>query len=97
MLRDWGRHAYGVAAIIFGATTIFWHDLNTWQQVTLLGSVPYRESVVYVAAVAALAGGFAIQSRRIGQTGAVVLGALYLLFALLWIPRIVAAPLVYDR
>jgi hypothetical protein len=97
MLRDWGRHAYGAAAIIFGATTIFWHDLNSWQQIAVLGNVPNRELVVYVAAVAALAGGFAIQSRGIGQTGAVVLGTLYLLFALLWIPGIVAAPLVYDR
>jgi hypothetical protein len=34
---------------------------------------------------------------EIGRIGALTLGALYLLFALLWVPNIIAKPLVYDR
>ncbi len=96
MLRDLGRHLYGAAAIIFGAATIFRHDFNIWQGIGVLGKAPYLESLVYVAAVAALAGGFAIQSRGTAQIGALVLGALYFLVALCWIPRIGHAPLVYN-
>ncbi len=97
MKRDFGRHAYGVAAILFGAATMFWHDLNDWQQTKVLGNVPLRESVMFVAAAAALVGGFAIQWRRSAQLGALVLGVLYLLLALFWIPPIIHAPLIYDR
>lgn len=96
MLRDLGRHLYGGAAIIFGAATIFWHDFNIWQGIGVLEKTPDFQSLVYVAAVAALAGGLAIQWRGIAQIGALVLGALYLLVALCWIPRIGHAPLVYD-
>jgi len=95
--RDFGRHAYGVAAILFGAATMFWHDLNDWQQIKVLGNVPVRESVVFVAAAAALVGGFAIQWRKSAQLGALVLGVLYLFLALFWIPPIIHAPLTYDR
>jgi len=97
MKRDFGRHAYGVAAILFGAATMFWHDLNDWQQIKVLGNVPLRESVVFVAAAAALAGGFAIQWRRSAQVGALALGVLYLFLALFLIPPIIHAPLIYDR
>ncbi len=63
MKRDFGRHAYGGAAILFGASTLFWHDLNDWQQTEVLGNVLFRELVVFVGAAAALARGFAIQWR----------------------------------
>ena len=38
-----------------------------------------------------------IQWHRSARAGAVALGAIYLTFALLWVPRIAAEPLVYDR
>lgn len=97
MTRDFGRHAYGTAAIVFGALTLHWHDINIWSQLQALSNAPYRESVVYIVAAAAIGGGIAIQWRRTAPLGAVVLGALYLVFAASWIPRIVAAPLTYDR
>ncbi len=97
MVQDLGRHLYGAAAIIFGAATIFWYDFNIWQGIAVLGKGPYAEPMVYVAAVAVLAGGLAIQWRGTAQIGAVVLGTVYLLVALLWIPGIARAPLVYDH
>jgi uncharacterized membrane protein YphA (DoxX/SURF4 family) len=95
--RDFGRHAYGAAAIAFGALALYWHDVKTWPQLQALGNSPEREIIVYVAAAAAIGGGIAIQWRRGARVGALVLGAVYLVLAVLWIPRIVQAPLIYDR
>jgi uncharacterized membrane protein YphA (DoxX/SURF4 family) len=92
-----GRHVYGAAAIAFGVITLVWHDFNTWQQIRVLGNIPHREILVYVAAAIELLGGIAIQWPRTARAGAVALGAIYLLFATLWVPYIVATPQVYDR
>jgi len=52
---------------------------------------------VYAAAAAQIFRGVAIQFRRTAKIGAVVIGAVYLVFAVLFVPRIVAAPRIYDR
>jgi uncharacterized membrane protein YphA (DoxX/SURF4 family) len=91
-----GRHAFGLAAIAFSIITLVWHDFNGWQQIRPLGNVPHREILVYLAAAIELIGGVAIQWPRTARGGAVALGTTYLIFALLWVPYIVAAPRSYD-
>ncbi len=92
-----GRHAFGLAAIAFSIITLVWHDFNGWQQIRPLGNVPHREILVYLAAAIELLGGIAIQWPRTVRAGALTLGAIYLIFALLWVPHIIAEPRVYDR
>jgi uncharacterized membrane protein YphA (DoxX/SURF4 family) len=93
-----GSHVYGVAAIVFGVLAFVWHDLNApWQQIRPLGNVPHRELLVYVAAAIFLLGGVAIQIGRTARIGALALGGIYLFFALMWVPFIVAEPRSYDR
>jgi uncharacterized membrane protein YphA (DoxX/SURF4 family) len=92
-----GRHVYGLAAIAFGTITLVWHDFNTWQQIRALGTVPHREILVYIAAAIELFGGVAIQWPGTARAGALALGAIYLIFALLWVPHIVKEPLIFDR
>ena len=93
-----GRHVFGIAAIAFGVIALVWHDFNApWQQIRALGNVPHREIFVYIAAAIFLFGGVAIQWRRTAPAGALALGAIYLLFALTWVPIIAAEPKVYDR
>jgi hypothetical protein len=92
-----GRHVYGLAAVAFGVITLVWHDFNGWQQIRPLGNVPHREILVYLAVAIELFGGVAIQWRKTARAGAFALGTLYLIFALLWVPHIVATPQVYDR
>lgn len=92
-----GRYVYGWAAIAFGVITLVWHDFNTWQQIQPLGNIPQREVLVYVAAAIELFGGAAIQWPGTARIGAQALGAIYFIFALLWIPRIAAEPMIYDR
>jgi hypothetical protein len=82
-----GRHVFGVAALAFGLITLAWHDYNGWHQPRYL---------VYSAAAALIFGGAAIQFRRSAKTGAAVLGAVYLVFALQCLPGIVAAPRIYN-
>ncbi|MGA8532614.1 MAG: hypothetical protein WB615_00735 [Candidatus Tumulicola sp.] len=96
MIRDFGRHAYGAAAIVSGALILYWQDGNTWPQLQAFGNGPYREPLVYIVGVAALGGGIAMQWRRTAQLGAVVLGVLYLVFAVFWIPYIVRTPTIYN-
>jgi uncharacterized membrane protein YphA (DoxX/SURF4 family) len=92
-----GRHVYGLAAIGFGLTTLVWRDFNIWQQIRPLGNISHREILVYIAAAIELAGGLAIQWRKTARAGALALGALYLSFASLWVPHIIATPRIYDR
>ncbi len=81
------RHVFGVAALAFGLITLAWHEYNDWH--------PPRY-IVYAAAAALIFGGAAIQFRRTAKTGAAVLGAVYLVFALQCAPRIVATPQIYN-
>jgi uncharacterized membrane protein YphA (DoxX/SURF4 family) len=93
-----GRHVYGLAAIVFGVISLVWHDFGApWQQIQAFGNVPHREIFVFIAIAVELFGGIAIQWRRTVRIGALALGGIFVVFALLWVPRIIAEPLVYDR
>lgn len=82
-----GRHVFGVASLATGLVTLAWHEYSGPHQLRY---------IVYAAAVAQIFGGAAIVFRRTAKTGAAVLGAGYLVFALLCVPRIVAAPQIYN-
>ena len=83
-----GRHVFGVAALAFGVITLAWHEYNGWH---------LPSYIVYPAAAAEILGSAAIQFRRAAKTGAAVLGAVYLAFALACVPGIVAAPRIYNN
>ncbi len=68
-----GRHLFGAAALAFGLITLAWRDYNDWHPPLY---------IVYPAAAALIFGGAAMQFRRTAKTGAAVLGAVYLVFAL---------------
>ena len=82
-----GRHVFGVASLAVGVVALVWHDYNGWHQPRYL---------VYAVAAALIFAGAAILFRRTAKTGAAVLGAVYLVFALQSLPGIVAAPRIYN-
>ena len=82
-----GRPVFGAAALAFGLIALVWHGYDDWH--------PPRY-VVYAAAAALIFGGAAIPFRRTAKTGAVVLGAVYLVFALQCVPEVVAKPQIYN-
>jgi uncharacterized membrane protein YphA (DoxX/SURF4 family) len=91
-----GRHVYGLAAVGFGVLALVWHDFNIWQQIRPLGNVPHREFLLYIVAAIEICGGIAILWPRTARAGAVALGTIYFIFALLWLPLFIQKP-VYDR
>jgi len=84
---NFGRNVFGLATLATGLVTLAWHDYNQWH---------HLRDVILAAAVAQVFGGAAIQFRQTRKTGAVVLGAAYLVFAVLCLPQIVAAPQIYN-
>jgi len=96
MRIDFGRHVFGVAALCVAACNLAWHDFNIWEQLQPLGNTPYRDVPVYAAALVEIFGGLAIQWRRTAQAGALALGVIYAIFALLSVPAIVHGPLIYN-
>jgi uncharacterized membrane protein YphA (DoxX/SURF4 family) len=91
VLSNLGRHVYGLGAIALGLIGLAWGDFaSVWQPVP--ADAPHRAALAYIVAVCLLAGGVAMQWRRTAQAGVVVLIILYLMAALLWLPRVVGFP-----
>jgi hypothetical protein len=82
-----GRHVFGLAALSFGVIALAWHDSGGSHQLRYL---------VYAASAALVFGGAAIQFRRTAKTGAAILAAASVVFTLLCVPGIVAAPQIYN-
>jgi hypothetical protein len=82
-----GRHLFGVASFAFGLITFAWRDYNGWHHPLYL---------VYTAAAALFFGGAAIQFPRAAKAGAVVLAAVFLVFAAQCAPQILTSPKIYN-
>ncbi|MGA2420436.1 MAG: hypothetical protein ABSG69_10150 [Candidatus Acidiferrum sp.] len=82
-----GRHVFGVATLAIGVVTLTWHDYKEPHQLRY---------VVYAAAAAQVVGGAAMQFCRSAKTGTAVLVAAFLVFTILCVPGIVAAPRIYN-
>jgi uncharacterized membrane protein YphA (DoxX/SURF4 family) len=91
-----GRHVLGTAALAFGIITLFWHDFDAWQHIQTLSSAPGGEFLVRVISVLEIIGGLCVQWERTELAGAALLGVIYLFFALLCVPSIIARPLSYG-
>jgi len=90
-----GKCVFGGAAVTLGVIGLAFHDFATnWQRVDR--AVPHRELLAYLAAACEIAGGAAILWRRTARAGAALLALIYSVFVLLWVQKIVPAPLVYD-
>jgi peptidoglycan/LPS O-acetylase OafA/YrhL len=82
-----GQHVFGVAALASGIITLLWHDFSDPHQLRYL---------VYTASAALVLGGAAVQFARTAKTAAAILLAAFLVFALLTVPGIIAAPRIYN-
>jgi uncharacterized membrane protein YphA (DoxX/SURF4 family) len=87
-----------LGAIALGLVGLAWGDFATvWQPIQALPfDVPHRAALAYVAAAGLLSAGVAIQWRRSARAGFPVLAVLYLIFALLWLPRVIGFPQLFG-
>lgn len=92
-----GGHVFGVAALAFGIVDVVWRQFNDWQQMNAFGNSAHPEVLVCIAGAIQIFGGTAIQWPRTARAGALALGTIYLVFGLLWVPFIVAKPLIYGH
>src|SRR5215831_15247449 len=93
---DIGRHVYGLGAVLCGILGLVWGEFVHWPPSKALGNVSHPEVLAYIAAVIVLLGGVAIQWARTARAGALALGVIYAVSALLWVPLIAGKPQVYQ-
>jgi uncharacterized membrane protein YphA (DoxX/SURF4 family) len=86
-----GRYVYGLAAIGSGICALAWDNFDA------LGNVPHRGFLTYIMATVVILGGVAVQWPRTVRAGAVALGTIYFIFALVGLPLIIEHPLVYNN
>jgi drug/metabolite transporter superfamily protein YnfA len=89
-LNGVGRYVFGAAALALGIAGLVLNDqlISNWQ-------LPAAEAFIVVTAVAQIVGGFALLLRKTTGLGAIILGSVYLVFSLTFVPDIVAQPRVY--
>ena len=89
-MLDFGRRVFGAAALLLGIASLALHDqlVSDWE-------LPGGAAFLVVTSLAQIAGGLAIQFRRTEGLGAAVVGGVFLLFALTFVPDVVAQPAVY--
>jgi hypothetical protein len=84
---------FGGASAAAGVLDAVWGEFEpAHQPIQALGDhVPGQVLLAFLAAALLIAGGAAVVSRRTARTGAIALGAVYLAFALFWLPRFYTA------
>ncbi len=93
----YGRMVFGAAAVFFGVIALMWHDVDTWQNVHHIWSLPFGVILGGCLMAAQIAGGIGIQHPRTVRLASVVLGIVYLCFSLACIPDIIAAANIYEK
>jgi uncharacterized membrane protein YphA (DoxX/SURF4 family) len=93
----YGRFVFGASAVLSGVIALMWHDADTWQSLAKFWSLPFGLAVGGCLMVAQIGGGIALASPRTARFASLLLGAVYVLFSLICVPGIVAAPKVYVQ
>jgi uncharacterized membrane protein YphA (DoxX/SURF4 family) len=93
-MANLGIRVFGVAAIVLGLIGLLFADFAAvWHPVP--DDLPGRTPLALVAALLFMAAGIAVQWRVSVRAGALALAGLYLVFALLWVPRVVGYPQIF--
>jgi uncharacterized membrane protein YphA (DoxX/SURF4 family) len=93
-----GSRVYGLGAVALGVVGLVWGDFATnWEPIQALPfAVPHREALAYAAAACLLSAGLAVQWRPSAKAGLLALAVIYLLFAMLWLPRVIGFPQLFG-
>src|SRR3954469_3395054 len=88
-----GVWMYAAGSIAAGVLDLIWGEFEAAHQpIQALGDhIPGREVLAYIAAIWLIAGGAALLWRSLARAGASALAAIYLIFAVFWLPRFYTA------
>jgi uncharacterized membrane protein YphA (DoxX/SURF4 family) len=90
-----GLYIYAAAAIFLGVVGLVSGDFaGGWQRVD--PTVPFREPLAYLTAAVELGAGLALLWPRTARIGALTLTIVYSIFALLWVPKMLATHTDFD-
>lgn len=94
-----GVVVYGLAAIAAGAIDLAWGSFErAHQPLQAFGdNIPGAQAFAYIIAAVLVIGGAAILVPRYEALGAVLLGMVYLIFTIFWLPRLYTAPMVLGH
>jgi len=85
-----GVCVYGGSAIVLGLVGLVWGDFAAvWQPVP---DLPGRVMLAYLTAIVLIASGSGLLWRHSARASAAALALLYFVFAMLWLPRVIAYP-----
>src|SRR5512133_956117 len=89
-----GIWVYAAGSRAAGVLDLIWREFEAAHQpIQALGdNIPGRELLAFLVAVWLIAGGLAILWRRTARAGAGALAAIYLIFAVFWLPRFYTVP-----
>jgi len=92
----YGRFVFGAFAVMFGVVSLMWRGSDMW---AYLHPIPggLGTIVAWILAIAQIAGGAALLLPRTARFGAIVLGFIFVLFALAAIFGIIGSPTAYFQ
>jgi len=93
----YGRMVFGAAAMFFGVMALMWHDVDTWQNLHHIWSLPFGVILGGCLMAAQIAAGIGIQIPRTVRWASAVLCFVYLCFSLACVPDIIARLNIYER
>jgi len=93
----YGRMVFGAAAILFGAIALMWHDVDTWQSLVHIWSLPFGTIFGGILMTTQIAAGIGMQLPRTWRLASIVLCIVYLCFSLACIPDMIAPSNIYER
>jgi uncharacterized membrane protein len=89
-----GIYVFALASIAAGIFDLIWREFEpAHQPVQAFGDhIPGITLMAFIGAICLIAGGLALFTSRFARSGCVVLGTLYFLFGLCYLPRFYTAP-----
>jgi uncharacterized membrane protein len=88
-----GVCVFAASAVVLGLVGLAWHDFAAvWQPVP--EGMPGRVVIANLTALVLIASGVGLLWRRSAMASAAALAFLYFVFAMLWLPRVIAYPRV---
>jgi uncharacterized membrane protein len=92
-------YLYSFATVAAGVVDLVWGDFErAHQPIQAFGdNIPPHTIFAYAVAFGLIVGGVAVLSPRSARRGAAILGVVYTIFAILWLPRLYTAPHILGQ